>query len=310
MLIKNIPVFFPQAMKSLPNWILWKLETDANGRKTKVPYSSLYDGKASVTNPGSWTTFEKVYKKLHSGGYDGLGFVFTLDIGIVFIDIDHCIDDNGNMNSTAIDIINTIGKDTYFELSQSGTGIHGFAYGSIPKAIKRDNVEMYSEKRFVAMTGRAISACDPSIKASELLAVYNKYKKPEIEKRPRIKPDIKLSLTDNEIIDKASHSRDGELFRKLMSGDYSDYSSQSDGDFKLCQILAFWSDRDFDTISRIFYSSGLYRKKWDRKDYRERTINRAIDYTNESYSEFVARKRQEEALLFSNFKSKHGGLAQ
>lgn len=300
MITQNIPVFFPQSMKLLPNWVLWKLEPDKSGRPTKQPYSALYDGHASSTNPNTWTTFDTAYKKLESGLYSGLGFVFSLETKLVFVDIDHCISDDGKLNAQAVDIIQTIGKDTYIELSQSGTGLHIFAVGEIPKASKHNSVEMYADKRFVAMTGKALSPCEPSDKHTELLKIYQKYKTPEREKRPRIETENKLSLSDNEIINRASKSSNGLLFRKLMSGDISDFNSHSDADFKLCLILAFWSDRDFDTINRIFISSGLYRDKWDRSDYRERTISRACDFVDESISEFIERKKNEEALRLGN----------
>jgi len=299
MLTQNIPVFFPQQMKTLNNWVLWKLQPDANGRNTKVPYSALYDGKAQTNNPETWTNFDKAQEKLNSGNYSGLGFVFSLSTHLVFIDIDHCIDENGVMNSQAVDIIQTIGKDTYIELSQSGSGLHIIALGEIPKATKHNGVEMYSDKRFVAMTGRALSPCEPSDKHSEILEVYRKYKTPEKIQRQRIQTETTLSLSDNDIIKRASENKtSGETFRKLMSGDISDFESHSNADFKLCQILAFWSDRDIDTIERIFSSSGLTRDKWERPDYRERTITQACNSIDESISEFIARKKQEEASSY------------
>lgn len=282
MLIENIPVFYPQLMRALPNWVLWK--------KDKVPYSALYDGRASVSNPSTWATFDTAFSKFKSDDtFSGLGFVFTPDTHLIFVDIDHCVDENGMLNQTAQDIVKTIGN-TYIELSQSGTGLHIFALGEIPKPFKHNGVEMYFTARYVAMTGKAIKRCEPSDKHDELMKVYQKYKTPEPIPRMRITAGDSLNLSDDEIIRRASESRNGELFRKLMSGDISDFESHSNADFKLCKILAFWSDRDGETIERIFTSSGLCRDKWTKRPkYREQTINRACESVEESISEYLTR---------------------
>ena len=48
-------------------------------------------------------------------------------------------------------------------------------------------------------------------------------------------------------------------------------------------MLAFWTGRDPDRIDRIFRSSGLYREKWDRDDYRDRTTGEAVAGCHETY---------------------------
>ena len=298
---REIPIFYPDNMTSLPNWVLWKLQPDATGRMTKVPYG-VYHGKASSTNSRTWSSFAQVTDVYRSSGlYAGVGFVFTLDAGIVFIDIDHCVDENGLLNETAVDILETLHRDTYVELSQSGTGLHIFARGAIPKAFKHNSVEMYSEKRFVAMTGRAIIRKDVKALPEELLTVYEKYRTPERPKRNVSHPaNVVLSLSDNDIITRASQS--SKDFSRLYSGDYSGYDSHSNADLRLCLILAFWCDRDRATIDRLFRSSGLCREKWtEREDYRERTITKACDGLEESISEYMSRKDGERRKSFEDY---------
>jgi putative DNA primase/helicase len=41
-------------------------------------------------------------------------------------------------------------------------------------------------------------------------------------------------------------------------------------------MLAFWTGGDPARIDTLFRQSGLYRKKWDRKDYRDKTITEAL----------------------------------
>jgi putative DNA primase/helicase len=44
----------------------------------------------------------------------------------------------------------------------------------------------------------------------------------------------------------------------------------------LVSHLAFWTGGDPDRIDRLFRSSGLYREKWERADYRAKTVARAL----------------------------------
>lgn len=303
MKVSDIPIYYPSTMTSLPNWVLWKLESDANGNQSKIPYSALYNGHASSTNAKTWTTFDRVMEVYHNTNeFSGIGFVFTLESGIVFVDIDHCINENGILNETAQDILETVHKDTYVEVSQSGTGLHIFAKGTIPKAFKYHGVEMYSQGRFVAMTGRAIIRKDVTDKSKELLLIHSEYKTPEKEKKGFVPApiDILFHADDARIVEKALSGSSG--FRQLYYGDISGYDSHSNADLRLCMILAFWSDRDRETIDRIFRTSGLCREKWtEREDYRERTITKACDDLEESVSQFIERKRKERTNHFEEY---------
>jgi hypothetical protein len=48
-------------------------------------------------------------------------------------------------------------------------------------------------------------------------------------------------------------------------------------------MLAFWTGRDPDRIDRLVRASGLYRKKWERNDYRTQTIALAVRDCAETY---------------------------
>ena len=51
---------------------------------------------------------------------------------------------------------------------------------------------------------------------------------------------------------------------------------ESEADLGVCSTLAFWTGNDPDRIDQLFRSSGLYRHKWERDDYREKTIHNAL----------------------------------
>ena len=303
---------YPKTMKSLPNWILWKLET-IKGRLSKIPYSALYHGRASSTNPETWTTFENVIKEYeaHPDDYSGIGFVFSRDAGIVFIDIDGCIF-GGIIDDRAKDILSEIGKDAFVELSQSGTGLHLFIRGTIPACFnnREKHVEMYDNARFCAMTGNCFKDYDNELSSNDeaLNRVYEAYKTHYSDTTtPSMNENESISYTDEEIIRRAGENEiSGEAFKRLYSGDASGYPSRSEADLRLCQILAFWCDRDFEQILRIVRSSGAYRDKWERKDYQNSTIMRACNSLKEDFSGYIARMQREDVKGFGDI-FKHTG---
>ena len=65
------------------------------------------------------------------------------------------------------------------------------------------------------------------------------------------------------------------------------YKSQSEADLSFCNMLAFWTGRDFDQMDRIFRASGLMREKWSKKHgintYGDMTITKAIDCCDTVY---------------------------
>jgi putative DNA primase/helicase len=78
--------------------------------------------------------------------------------------------------------------------------------------------------------------------------------------------------------------QNGRRFWALWTGDDSLYKSPSEADLALCRILSFYTGCDAARIDRLFRESGLMREKWERDDYSERTIAKAIALTGETYS--------------------------
>ncbi len=105
---------------------------------------------------------------------------------------------------------------------------------------------------------------------------------------------------DDDIIFKASRSdHNGKRFSDLYAGKWQEYyDSQSEADMALCCHLAFWCNRDPVQMNRIFCSSGLFRDKWLRDDYRYNTINAANNYCKLSLDEYRKEKRNQEVLTY------------
>jgi primase-polymerase (primpol)-like protein len=73
-------------------WICWRYEPNPKGGKDlKVPYSPLSGKKAQVNNPATWASYDEAVQAMKKYSYSGIGFVFTVESGIVAIDIDNCL---------------------------------------------------------------------------------------------------------------------------------------------------------------------------------------------------------------------------
>src|SRR6185295_18438473 len=90
--------------------------------------------------------------------------------------------------------------------------------------------------------------------------------------------------SDNEIIQKAMAAKNGAKFARLWNGDKSEYANNhSEADQGFCNLLVFWTGPDTARIDRIYRQSKLMRPKWDRDDYREGTIAKALEGRTEFY---------------------------
>ena len=291
--------YVPPAMMNLPNWVLWKLEEN-NGRMTKIPYQRDGLHKASSIGARTWCSYADAVSALHDHPeMSGLGFVIEKRSRIVFIDIDHCIDEDGEISDTARDILSAFRGRSYAEVSQSGSGLHILTLGEIPRSFKnsKTGVEMYSDGRYVAFTGDAMIDRDLEECPDALRYVFDKYKteKPEAKTIKDIwSAPLPVSALkgESDIISKASrHGR----FASLYNGDFekAGYRSQSEADLALCITIAYWCDRNPETIDRVFRSSCLYRPKWEREDYRNATIVKACSRVTESFTEWKEKKQHE-----------------
>jgi putative DNA primase/helicase len=137
----------PEELKVRPQWVVWK----AVGEKPdKVPYSARTGCKASSTDLMTWSTFEVALEAYEKGEYAGLGFVFSSGDPFTGIDVDDCVNENGEIADWAMEIVHYL--DSYAELSASGTGLHIILKGEVPNR-RKGEVEVYSSKRFFTVTG-------------------------------------------------------------------------------------------------------------------------------------------------------------
>lgn len=149
----------PEAMTSLPQWLVWRFETfDGDKKPRKVPY--YLNGKKRRGKQGAdedraaLATFEKVSSALASGRWDGIGFAFLPGDGLIGIDIDAAVNaDTGEVSPICSEIIARC--NSYTELSPSGSGVHIIVRGETPTF--KDNtvkVEVFCGAQFFTCTGQ------------------------------------------------------------------------------------------------------------------------------------------------------------
>lgn len=87
---------------------------------SKVPYNPKTRRRCDPTDRSHFLSFEEVMEFLPKPDYDVLGIQVGSG-GVCAIDIDDCVDEDGNISSMAVEIINLIGS--YTEISPSMTGV-------------------------------------------------------------------------------------------------------------------------------------------------------------------------------------------
>ena len=268
--------YVPDTLRKIDNWILWRLEPKGQGKPDKVPYSPK-GGKAKTNDRRTWGSYEEAITALENGDFSGLGFVFSRADGLVFIDLDSCITPDGEETQLAKDI-QALFPGSYAEISQSETGLHIVCKGILPQAVnnRKMGVEMYSWGRFMAFTGNATSPTEPQIAQEGINTLYRQLKPhtdpPEAPQRPRI---ANRAQSTDEIQEIILSGRQGEKFARLLAGDWTGYSSQSEADQAFIAIAnAFCADDK--SILELWGRSELSkRKKGQRPDYVARMIKNA-----------------------------------
>lgn len=288
---------FPDELASLPQWICWRLEPDPkNDKPRKVPYDPKTGRKASSTNPQSWATLAQALAAKDKYLFTGVGFVFTEVGGIVGVDIDHCRNEDGSFNETAQAILDK--APSYTEISPSGSGLHIFFRGTMPGKGNKNStsgVEMYASARYFTMTGNQLEGTPDTIAdgSAALPWIHENYiAKKKADRKAKVKKAARtVSLTDEQVLEKAAASQNGEEFTALWEGRWDGkFGSQSEADLSLCCSLAFWTGKNKEQMDRLFRQSKLFREKWDKvhhadgATYGEETLEQAIQRTDQVYS--------------------------
>lgn len=292
-----------EELKKQRIWICWNTRNN-----TKVPIAA--DGRPTSSDTekhgDTYVTYQEAIKAKQKRKYTGVGFV--LPKGYFFLDIDHR-DSDDELTKRLLDRFGC-----YAERSQSGNGIH--IYGKCdPSQIPVENgkvssrfytknpklgIELYIgglTKRFACYTGIRVNE-EPLSDATQ--AVLVTFQHEMVKYKGKKQPVPLIHGDEEELFDMVCHCRkfkNGEKFKKLFDeGDWSDFGSHSEADLALCSMLAFRIGNDPALIDKAFRSSGLYRQKWEREDYRNNTIQHAIEGLEGHFYEPHFRSTDDEGL--------------
>lgn len=282
----------PDDLKQLKNWCVWKFEK-RNGKRTKIPFNAETGEFAKSNDKSTWSSYETA---VNAEGVDGIGFFF--EPPYLGIDIDDIDDDlhrfkQGDKLDNIVSEFNEAFK-SYTEVSPSGNGLHIIVKGKIPGSRRRKgNIEMYDSGRFFTMTGKNIGKYKDVTEVSEQVfkTIYEKYLPDNTVKYPTTNnyQENIHNLSEIDVINEIYNSKQAKLFDDLMKGNYEPYyTSHSEADMALANILAFWCAKDYSQMDSIFRQSNLYRDKWDEKrknsTYGEQTLFKAINEANNIYT--------------------------
>lgn len=272
----------PAELARRPQWVAWRLTPrEGEPKPTKVPYDARTGRLASTTDPSTWSTFEEAAAFYARNDWaSGVGYVLSSDDPYVGIDLDGCRDPRtAHIEPWAKSIIKRL--NSYTEISPSGTGLRIFVRGDLPPHGRRKGqIEIYSQARFLTITGDHYLAAPNTIQDCQ--AELDQWHREVFGEPPEKRQNghvarSPVQLADADLLLKARSSEHGAAFWALWNGDYSAYGSQSEADLALVNYLAFWTGPDPSRIDQLFRSSGLMREKWDRQDYRDRTIDKALE---------------------------------
>ena len=130
-------------------WVCWG--NQCADVPMKAPYQP-FGAPAITTKRSTWAPFSDCFAAVVTGDFAGVGFVLTPDDPFVGIDLDHCIDSDGNLSAFAEEVIEQL--DSYTEISPSGTGLHIFCKADLGdfSGRKNEQIEVYAHSRYFTVT--------------------------------------------------------------------------------------------------------------------------------------------------------------
>ena len=275
-----------QALAAFDQFILWTI-SERDGKPVKLPIGRDYN-LCSVTDPSAYMSADEAFALSH-GDYH-VGFVFTAADPFFFFDLDKCRDGDGWSPMTNA----LVGRfsDACVEVSQSHNGLHVFGtYTDIPPHAMKNvdlGIELYHEKRFVALTGINIigdASTDHTPALAALVAEFFPKKTADVSDEWNDEPiaewdgptndEVLLSVaittrSARSVFGASASFRDlftanAEVLSRVYPSDNDAGYNESSADAALASHLAFWTGCHHERIERIMLASALNREKWEKR---------------------------------------------
>lgn len=275
------------------------------GKRDKLPISPLTLEVFDSTDPAHFVDIATARALVDAGAAEGVGW--SVAPPYFCLDIDNAGEDSGGAWKDIAARLCGLFKGCFVEVSQSGKGLHiiGRYDGPEPEHKKKCpgyhgvDLELYTSRRFIALTFNG--AGDPEFDGGGGLGwlIANLFQPDAVDAGGfgwSAGPVIEYGgpADDAELLELMLNSRGSgaailggkATIRDLFLGDpdalakffpsESQEFDRSSADLALASHLAFWTGKDCDRMLRLIRMSGLNRDKWDRADYCENTIGRAV----------------------------------
>lgn len=245
---------FPTELINRKQWLLWKFEKHENEKKPrKVPYYANGQRRAGKQGEQSdlnnLTTYSQASSVLEFGDYDGLGFAFLPNDGLIGIDIDDKADRDPDLAKKII-----TGLNSYTELSPSGKGHHIFVLGNT-KTFKDNNIgiEVFCNSQFFTMTGNHVKDTPFSINqiSEKALNRLREIVKPTIAK-PKPQPQVQTTNERAKVESALAYINADcgyDEWYKIGAAIYSEFGASG------FSIWDYWSSK-----SSKYNNKGMYEK--------------------------------------------------
>jgi putative DNA primase/helicase len=310
------------------NWVLWGLKEISNKsgevKLTKPPINPMTLNNAMSDKKITWNNFkftieqQEKYKGRVINGLTiaGIGLMLP-NTKWIFVDLDHCIDGDGNLSELSMDIITSL--NSYTEISPSGEGVRIIlkdddTFDNFRKSLEKThnknknsklNIEVYSSKdnRYCTLTGNLF----PDLinyntnNNMAIKEVYNKYwvkdklttSKPslktletsdiEYDKNIELKKSPKLD--DKKILIKLRNQKNGQKFIDIFdNGDC--LGDNSSADMTLMNMICFYTQYQ-DQVIRIYSQSKHHANRDKDEDKSDYETKRGQDYINRTFESAI-----------------------
>lgn len=202
----------------------------------KLPHNPLtgkrVTGDLIAGNP-SWATYEQAQNALtrNPQKYKGIGREFIKEQGITGVDLDHCIDEQGNLSEWARYTVELL--DSYTEISPSGRGLHIWVYGSIPKKFKREGeqaIELDDCGKYFTITEKHLAGTPTTIehRQEQLTALYEQVQE-QREQAQRAKQQGKNRTQDKPIASARSLAGDTPYGLQALDNECHELAMMQEG---------------------------------------------------------------------------------
>ena len=137
-------------------WVAWKRDLRSGQTKPrKLPINPANGSLAKTNDASTWGSYEAAAERARQDDLAGVGYVLTGDDRLCGIDLDNCRNPTtGELSPIAAEVVAL--RETYFEVSPSGTGLRGFALGKPDRAKMAAGVEVYGTGRYLTVTGQHV----------------------------------------------------------------------------------------------------------------------------------------------------------